>query len=211
MTKTKTPATAAAAARTLPLLTSPRRRAKSCSATWRIASRQGAEAGSTPTELRDQKLSSTQRNSGLQPNQPSARSPANSTTDHTPMTSEAILLVTVLSHKETRNRPSPIRRPGRMSSTTQATTSLAKLISTNMLPARERRERRWGLHASSSISPNRGSMTELRSALARLASVLDGMGGMLYEARIDHSTSIQDNLPPTIRYHLEHLYLFARK
>jgi hypothetical protein len=86
-----------------------------------------------------------------------------------------------------------------MSSTTQATTSLAKLISTNMLPARESSERRWVLDASSSTSPNRGSMTELRSALARLAPVLDGMGGMLYEARIHHSTSIQDDLPPTIR------------
>jgi glyoxylase-like metal-dependent hydrolase (beta-lactamase superfamily II) len=60
-----------------------------------------------------------------------------------------------------------------MSSKPQATTSLAKLISTNMLPARESSERRWVLDASSSISPNRGSMTELRSALARLAPVLD--------------------------------------
>src|SRR6187551_2683226 len=116
------------------------------------------------------------------------------------MTSEAILLVTVISQKETSIGASPIRRPGRMSSTTQPTTSLAKLISTNMLPARESSERRWVLDASSSISPNRGSMTELRSALVRVAPVLDSMGGMLY-ARIHHSTSTQDDLPPTIRQH----------
>src|SRR5262249_26507657 len=140
-------------------------------------------------EFRDQKLSSIQRNSGRQPNQPSARSAAISSTDHTPMTSEAILLVTAINQEEISIGASPMRRPGRMRSKTQATTSLGRLISTSMLPASESSERRCVLDASSSISPRRGSMIGFRSAPARLGLVLDGMSAMLYEAAIYPSTS----------------------
>src|SRR5215467_6304990 len=98
--KIKMPATAAVVARNLPRLTSPTRRANRRSAIWRIASRQAAYPGSTTMEFRDQKLSSIQRNSGRQPNQPSARSAAISSADHTPMTNEAILLVTAISQEE---------------------------------------------------------------------------------------------------------------
>src|SRR5262249_13852501 len=124
-------------------------------------------------EFRDQKLSSTQRKSGLQPNQARASSPAISSTDHKPMTSDATLLVTAISQEEISIGASPMRRPGRISREIQATTSLGRLISTNMLPASESRERRFVLDASSSISPKRGSMIEFRSALARLGLFLD--------------------------------------
>src|SRR5689334_21231343 len=92
-------------------------------------------------ELRDLKLSSTQRKSGLQPNQARASSPAISSTDHTPMTREATLLVTAISQEETSIGVSPMWRPGSICREIQATTSLGRLISTNMLPACESSER----------------------------------------------------------------------
>src|SRR5262249_7005039 len=131
-------------------------------------------------EFRAQKLNPAQRKSGLPPNQARASSPGLSSTDHTPMTRQETLAVAAISHEDTSIGASPMRRPGRISREIQATTSLGRLISTNMLPASESSERRFVLDASSSISPKRGSMIEFRSALARLGLVLDGMSAMLY-------------------------------
>jgi hypothetical protein len=50
-------------------------------------------------------------------------------------------------------------------------------------------ERCFGLEASSSISPKRGSTIEENVVFARSAPVLGGIAVMLYEARAQHSTS----------------------
>ena len=86
--------------------------------------------------------------------------------DQSPITREASLSVTMVSHSTKTIGARPSRRPGTTSSSAQATISLGRLISTSMLPASDSIERRLVLEASSSMSPRRGSMN--RSALARL-------------------------------------------
>src|SRR5438874_2626396 len=76
----------------------------------------------------------------------------------------------LLTHAEAIRGESPIAAQGRMSSNIQAVSSLGKLISEIRLPASDKSDRRFGLDASSSRSPRRGSMTGFITLLWRAHS-----------------------------------------
>src|SRR5271166_541074 len=104
------------------------------------------------SEFSDQKLRSAMRNSGRQPNQPKPMTTTKRTADPIPARADEIVDRIVEAQTETASGAAPSSNPGISKSSTQATTSRGRLISTNRLPAIESSERLFVLEASSSTS-----------------------------------------------------------
>jgi hypothetical protein len=110
--------------------------------------------------LRDQKLTSANRNRGFQPIHPSATIPI--ATSSAPISVRTRTLSDrVESQAEATNAARPNDTAGNNNDTVQANRSFGRLTSTSRLPAIESRVRCSGLAASSSISPWRGSIVSL--------------------------------------------------
>ena len=107
--------------------------------------------------LSDQKLLSASRNSRLPNNQPSAAMATNSAMGTIPISAGVSFPASLPAHTPAISGTSPTITAGTMNRMSQATTSLARLISPSKLPAIVRSELDLVLDASSSMSPCRGS------------------------------------------------------
>ncbi len=134
----------------------PRRGLKAPSARCRIASRHKAYPGCTPSALSDQKLASAMRNSGRQPNQP-ARATASRMSPAPKPYSSRILEKRPLNHAVATSGARPRIAAGNRIDAVHASKSFVRLISAKRLPAIARSDFCFGLDASSSASPSRGS------------------------------------------------------
>ncbi len=107
--------------------------------------------------LSDQKLLSARRNSRRPNSQPSAATAMNSAMGTTPMSAGVSFPVSLSAHSAAISGASPTITAGTMNKMSQATISLARLISPSRLPAMVSSELDLVLDASSSMSPCRGS------------------------------------------------------
>src|SRR5271165_3819712 len=105
------------------------------------------------SEFNAQKLRSARRNSGLPPNQPRASRRASRRIGQSPAYGDAICPEILATQADTMSGESPSRRQGATSISSQAVSSLGRLISERRLPASESSDRLLVLDASSSMSP----------------------------------------------------------
>ncbi len=120
----------------------------------------------------DQKLLSARLNSRLPNSQPRAATPRKSAMGTMPMRAGVIFPASFPAHAEATSGISPTTTAGTMNKMSQATTSLARLISPSRLPAMVKSELDLVLDASSSMSPCRGSTNGFMRPILELVGVV---------------------------------------
>ena len=159
------------------------------SARWRIASRQSAYPGWTPSALSAQKFFSAARNKGRQPNQPASATPSSTSAAPIPVNSRT-RTNTSPTHAVTISGATPKIAAGSTIEAIQASASFGRLISARRLPAIARSDFCFGLEASSSASPSRGSRIGRAGSGARRSSPVWALEEMTSGARIAFGNKI---------------------